>query len=90
MTVLLRRTIRNHLWRPRPDKILTVFVFQQIHLRFFRACGLAFGRTSFASSGRQCRTGFRRDNRMIVARTIHEYLLRRPILSQQGGCRSVS
>src|SRR5712664_1983743 len=48
LTVLLRRTIRNHLRRARPEKILNVF--QQIHLRFFRACGLASGRTSFASS----------------------------------------
>ena len=48
MTVLLRRTIRDHLRRARPEKILTVF--QRIHLRFFRACGLASGRTSFASS----------------------------------------
>ena len=44
---LLRRTIRNHLRRSRPEKILNVF--QRIHLRFFRACGLASGRTSFAS-----------------------------------------
>ena len=48
MTVLLRRTIRDHLRRARPEKILTVF--QRIHLRFFRACGLASGRISFASS----------------------------------------
>src|SRR2546423_2160429 len=55
LTFLLRRTIRNHLRRARPEKILNVF--QRIHLRFFRACGLASGRTSFASSRRQCRTG---------------------------------
>jgi len=55
MTVLLRRTIRDHLRRSRPRKILNVF--QRIHLRFFRACGLAFGRISFASSRRPCRTG---------------------------------
>jgi len=55
VTFLLRRTIRDHLRRSRPEKILTVF--QRIHLRFFRACGLASGRTSFASSRRQCRTG---------------------------------
>src|SRR5437016_14240403 len=55
LTVLLRRTIRDQLHRSRPEKILNVF--QRIHLRFFRACGLASGRTSFASSRRQCRTG---------------------------------
>jgi hypothetical protein len=33
LTVLLRRTIRNHLRRSRPEKILNVF--QRIHLRFF-------------------------------------------------------
>ena len=55
LTFLLRRTIRNHLRRSRPEKILNVF--QRIHLRFSRACGLASGRTSFASSRRQCRTG---------------------------------
>ncbi len=48
MTFLLRGTIRDHLRRSRPEKILNVF--QRIHLRFFRACGLASGRTSFASS----------------------------------------
>jgi len=48
LTVLLRRTIRDHLRRSRPEKILNVF--QRIRLRFFRACGLASGRTSFASS----------------------------------------
>ena len=37
---------------------------------------------------RQSRPGSRRDKYIIVARTIHEYLLRCPILSQQGGCRS--
>ena len=46
LTVLLRRTIRDHLRRSRPEKILNVF--QRIHLRFFRACGLASRRTSFA------------------------------------------
>ena len=35
MIVLLRRTIRSHLRRSRPEKILNVF--QRIHLRFFRA-----------------------------------------------------
>jgi hypothetical protein len=55
LTFLLRRTIHNHLRRSRPEKILNVF--RRIHLRFFRACGLASGRTSFASSRRQCRTG---------------------------------
>jgi len=55
LTVLLRRTIRNHLHRSRPEKILTVF--QRIHFRFFLACGLASGRASFASSRRQCRSG---------------------------------
>src|SRR5438309_9193393 len=48
LTFLLWRTIRDHLRRARPEKILNVF--QRIHLRFFRACGLASGRTSFASS----------------------------------------
>ena len=48
MAILLRRTIRDHLRRSRPEKILNVF--QRIRLRFFRACGLASGRTSFASS----------------------------------------
>ncbi len=47
LTVLLRRTIRDHLRRSRPEKILNVF--QRIRLRFFQACGLASGRTSFAS-----------------------------------------
>ena len=47
LTVLLRRTIFDHLRRARPEKILNVF--QRIRLRFFRACGLASGRTSFAS-----------------------------------------
>ena len=55
LTFLLRRTIRNHLRRSRPEIILNVF--QRIHLRFFRACGLASGRTSFASSRRQWQTG---------------------------------
>ena len=55
LTVLLRRTIHDHLRRARPEKILNVF--QRIHLRFFRACGLASGRTSFASLRRQWRTG---------------------------------
>ena len=35
MIVLLRRTIRSHLRRSRPEKILNVF--QRIHLRFFLA-----------------------------------------------------
>src|SRR5213593_1932759 len=48
LTFLLRRTILDHLRRSRPEKILNVF--QRIHLRFFRACGLASGRTSFAAS----------------------------------------
>ena len=48
MTVLLRRTIRDPLRRCRPEKILNVF--QRIRLRIFRACGLASGRGSFASS----------------------------------------
>ncbi len=46
LTFLLRRTIRNHLRRSRPEKILNVF--QRIRLRFFQACGLASGRASFA------------------------------------------
>ena len=41
LIVLLRRTIRSHLRRARPETILNVF--QRIHLRFFRACGLASG-----------------------------------------------
>ena len=48
LTVLLRRTILDHLRRARPEKILNMF--QRIRLRFFRACGFASGRTSFASS----------------------------------------
>jgi len=47
LTFLLRRTICSHLRRSRPKQILNVF--QRIHLRFFQACGLASGRTSFAS-----------------------------------------
>jgi len=47
LTFLLRRTIRDHLRRSRPEKILNVF--QRIRLRFFQACGLASGCTSFAS-----------------------------------------
>jgi hypothetical protein len=47
VTDLLRPTIRDHLRRARPEKILNVF--QRIHLRFFQACGLASGRTFFAS-----------------------------------------
>lgn len=42
MTVLLRRTIRGHLRRAQPEKILDVL--QRIHLRFFQACGLASDR----------------------------------------------
>ena len=45
----------RQLRRSRPEKILNVF--QRIRLRFFQACGLASGRTSFTSSRRQCRTG---------------------------------
>jgi hypothetical protein len=48
LTFLLRRTIRDHLRRSRPEKILNVF--QRIRLRFFHACSLASGRTSLASS----------------------------------------
>ena len=47
MTVLLRRTIRNHLRRSRPEKIFNVF--QRLYLQRFQACGLASGRNSFAS-----------------------------------------
>ena len=50
MPSLLRRTMRDHLRRSRPEKILNVF--QRIRFRFFQACGLASGRTSFASSRR--------------------------------------
>ena len=38
LTVLLRRMIRTHLRRSRPEKFLNVF--QRIHLRLFPACGL--------------------------------------------------
>ena len=48
LTVLLRRTIHDHLRRARPEKILNIF--QRTPFRFFRACGLASGRTFFASS----------------------------------------
>ena len=48
LTVLLWRTIRGHLHRSRSEKILDVL--QRIHLQFFRACGPASDRTSFASS----------------------------------------
>jgi len=47
--------IRDHLRRARPEKILNVF--QQIHLRFFRACDLTSGCTAFASWRRHSRTG---------------------------------
>ena len=40
MTVLLQRTIRDHLRRSRLGKILNVFVFQRIHLRFFQPAAL--------------------------------------------------
>jgi|SRR5262245_39923326 len=46
-TVLLRRTSYNHLRRSQPQKILNVF--QEMRLRFFRACGQMRGRSSFAS-----------------------------------------
>ncbi len=55
LTVLLRRTIHDHLRRSRLETILNVF--QRIRFRFFRACGLASGRGSFTSRRRQCRTG---------------------------------
>ena len=55
MTILLRQTMRNHLRRSRPERILNVF--QRIRLRFFHACGLASGRTSSASARSQCRKG---------------------------------
>src|SRR5438105_2786215 len=48
LTFLPRRTICYHLRRSRHEKILNVF--QRMHLKFFRACGLASGHTSFASS----------------------------------------
>jgi hypothetical protein len=38
----------GHLRRSRPEKLLNVF--QRIHLRSFRSCGLASDRTSLASS----------------------------------------
>ncbi len=47
-SILLRRTIRGPLRRSRPEKILNVF--QRIHFRFFRPCGLAPNPGSFASS----------------------------------------
>jgi len=53
--LLLRRMILNHLRRSQPEQILDVF--QLIHLRFFLACGLASGRTFFASSRTPCQTG---------------------------------
>jgi hypothetical protein len=40
LTVLPWRTIRDQLRRSRPEKILTVFVFQRIILRLFRAAAL--------------------------------------------------
>ena len=55
LTVLLRRTIRDHQRRSRPEQILNVF--QRTRLRFFPACGLASGSASLASLRRQCRTG---------------------------------
>jgi len=55
MTVLLRRTIHDHLRRAQPEKILNVF--QRVHLRFFLALRRSSGRTSFTSSQKQCRTG---------------------------------
>jgi hypothetical protein len=42
LTFLLRRTIRDHLRRARPEKILNCI--PRIHLWFFRACGLALDR----------------------------------------------
>src|SRR5262245_4705319 len=48
LTFLLRRTICDHLRRSQAEKILNIF--QRIRIRFFRTCGLASGRTSFASS----------------------------------------
>ena len=63
LTFLLRRTICVDLRRSRPKKILNVF--QRIRLRFFQACGLASGRTSFASS----RTAM---SDRLLARIIHE------------------
>ena len=65
MSVLLRRTISDYLRRSWPGKILNVF--QRIRLRFFPACGLASGRTSFALSRRQCRTGSLRRNVYVIA-----------------------
>jgi hypothetical protein len=44
---LLWRTLLDHLPCSHSEKCF--IVYRRIHLRFFRACGLAFGRTSFAS-----------------------------------------
>ena len=52
--ILLRQMICWHLRRSRPEIILNVF--QRIRLRFFRACGLASARVSFASQRRITRT----------------------------------
>ena len=43
MALLLQRTICGHLRRSRLGKIINVF--KRIHLQFFRACGLASGRS---------------------------------------------
>src|SRR6185436_5827965 len=67
LTLLLRRTICDHLRRSRPEKILDVF--QRIRLRFFRACGLASGHSSFASSRRQCPTGSQDAEKVPCRRT---------------------
>lgn len=48
MPLLLRRTMLDHLHCSRPQKILSAS--QRMRLRFFRACGLASGPASCASS----------------------------------------
>ncbi len=48
LTVLPWRTIRGHLRRSRPEK--SSMHSSELTFRFFWACGLASGRTAFASS----------------------------------------
>jgi len=52
LTVLLRQAILNHLCRSRSWKILNAF--RRVRHWFFRACGRAPGRISFASLRRSC------------------------------------
>jgi len=48
VTVLLRQTRCDHLRRARPEK--SSMYSSEYTFRFFQACGLASGRTSFALS----------------------------------------